>query len=139
MPEVTDSRQDTSAHKHVQLRNEQVHIDDLGDFDCKKVSIDQCSLVSNPTPIVLGAIISISCIVLSMYMFWLQSDHPTYNAAWAPLFLMAAGLYLGRQTYRHRKHYLLKLHTDAMGDVQCEASIEDMDELKHHVKLKCRC
>lgn len=139
MQEVTDSQQAPFTHRHVQLINEQVHIDDVGDFDCKQVSIDQCTMVSNPFHITMGILLSIGCLGLSAYMFWMQSMHPTHNAAWAPLFLLVTSLYLGWQTYIHRKHYQLMLHTDTMGDLQCEASIEDMDELKHHVKLKCRC
>ncbi|HAI13831.1 MAG TPA: hypothetical protein DCM28_19145 [Phycisphaerales bacterium] len=142
MPEVTDSRQAASAHKHVRIRNEQVHIDELGDFDCKQVSIDQCSLVNDYKHPIAGISIGLTSLLLGGYMFWqfdIHTANPSQHTAWAPLFLIAAGIYLLYRALHQRKHYLLKLHTETQGDVDCETSIDEMDELKHRVKLKCNC
>jgi hypothetical protein len=145
MPEVTVG-QGATAPKHVQIINEQVHIDDLGDFDCKQVSIDQCSLVNDFKQPMLGMVTATACLGLGGLILWqynLNEADPmaimAHRSAWAPLFLIVIGLYLGYNAIRHRKHYLLKLHTENMGDVNCETSIDEMHELKHHVKIKCQC
>ncbi|MAX25263.1 MAG: hypothetical protein CMJ19_12250 [Phycisphaeraceae bacterium] len=135
-----------SSHpKHVQLLNEQVHIDDVGDFDCKQVSIDQCDLVSDYKHPILSSMGSLACFAVAGYVLWssqiqavdLTSD-VSHSSALAPLFLIALGGYLGYYAMRHRKRYLLKLHTQN-GDVNCETSIDEMAELRSHVKLKCKC
>lgn len=141
MPKQTSqavSGHHASAPKHVQLLNEQVHIDDVGDFDCKQVSIDQCSLVRDYKHPAIGIAIGIISILLGSLMFWQTSVH-THSIAWAPLFLIAVGIYLLWHAIGHTKRYRLKLHTEDASDVTCETSIEEMDELKTHVKIKCQC
>ncbi|MFG0247383.1 MAG: hypothetical protein ACF8OB_00740 [Phycisphaeraceae bacterium JB051] len=132
-----------SSHpKHVQLLNELVHIDDVGDFECNQVSIDQCSLVNDyklPMVSILGSVASFA---LAGYVLWdsqvTDAQQVSHASALAPLFLIVMGVCLGLYAMRHRKHYLLKLHTQN-GDVNCETSIDEMSELRSHVKLKCKC
>ncbi len=145
VPHLASEVPSSSQPKHVQLLNEQVHIDDVGDFDCKQVSIDQCSLVSDyklPLASIVGSVI---CFVLAGYVLWnshLTAVDPlnqvSHGSALAPLFLVVLGVYLGYYAMRHRKHYLLKLHTQN-GDVNCETSVDEMAQLRSHVKLKCKC
>jgi hypothetical protein len=134
----------SSNPKHVQLLNEQVHIDDVGDFECTQVSIDQCALVNDYKLPIASIIGSVASFALAGYVLWDShvSAHDTtglaHGSVLAPLFLIILGICLGLYASRHRQHYLLKLHTKN-GDVNCETSIDEMAELRSHVKLKCKC